>query len=160
MAQKNEHLLNLVKNRKSRIFAWAYIKKFFRQLFQTYFWTQNPIKKTDKSFDHQGPRYRRFSDFDLTQGNFSQSIFQKIKKIYQKSMKYGLFCSEFFTDHFYEVHFGPSGPTYAQNSKNCRKIGKNSPTLDSNFSRLGPKSKKPHDQNFRLFSVILKRLAA
>ena len=28
-------------------------------------------------------------------------------------MKYGLFCSEFFTDHFYEVHFGPSGPTYA-----------------------------------------------
>ena len=28
-------------------------------------------------------------------------------------MFYGLFCSKFFTDHFYEVHFGPSGPTYA-----------------------------------------------
>ena len=56
-------------------------------------------------------------------------------------MKYGLFCSEFFTDHFYEVHFGPSGPTYAQNSKNCRKIGKNRPAWDSDFSRLGPKSK-------------------
>ena len=56
-------------------------------------------------------------------------------------MKYGLFCSEFFTDHFYEVHFGPSGPTYAQNSKNCRKIGKNRPAWDSDSSRLEPKSK-------------------
>ena len=28
-------------------------------------------------------------------------------------MKYGLFCSKFFTDHFSEVHFGLSGPTYA-----------------------------------------------
>ena len=40
--------------------------------------------------------------------------FPKNRKIFfQKSMKYGLFCSKFFTDHFYEVHFGPSGPTYA-----------------------------------------------
>ena len=30
-------------------------------------------------------------------------------------MKYGLFCSKFFTDHFSEVHLGLSGPTYAKN---------------------------------------------
>ena len=64
-------------------------------------------------------------------------------------MKYGLFCSEFFTDHFYEVHFGPSGPTYAQNSKNCRKIGKNRPAWDSDFSRLGPKSKNREPRGTR-----------
>ena len=72
-------------------------------------------------------------------------------------MKYGLFCSEFFTDHFYEVHFGPSGPTYAQISKNCRKISKNRPAWDSIFSRLGPKSDKPLAWFFRHFLMILKR---
>ena len=55
------------------------------------------------------------------------------------------------------VHLAP--PTQ-KNTKNCRKFGKNRFGLISIFSRLGPKSKKPLDQNFRLFLVILKRLLA
>ena len=51
-------------------------------------------------------------------------------------------------------------PPTQKNGKNWRKWAKIAPAWDSNFSRLGPKSKKPLDQNFRLFLVILKRLLA
>ena len=71
----------------------------------------------------------------------------------------GLFCSIFFTDHFYEVHFGLSGPTYAWIGKNGRKIVQNGPSLGSIFSRLGSKSKKPYNQMNRLFLMILKHLS-
>ena len=74
-------------------------------------------------------------------GEFYFVNFSKNEKIFQKSMFYGLFCSKFFTDHFSADHFGLSGPTYAQNSKNCRKFGKNRPAWDSNSRRLEPKSK-------------------
>ena len=55
-------------------------------------------------------------------GEFYLVIFSKNEKIFQKSMFYGLFCSKFCTDHFSAVHFGPSGPTYAKNSKNRQKL--------------------------------------
>ena len=48
-------------------------------------------------------------------------------------MFYGLFCSKFFTDHFYEVHFGPSGPTYAKKYQKLPKIRQKSLWLDLNF---------------------------
>ena len=51
-------------------------------------------------------------------------------------------------------------PPTQKNGKNWRKWAKIAPAWDSNFSRLGPKSKKPLDQNFRLFLLILKRLLA
>ena len=51
---------------------------------------------------------------------FSKNFFRQYvesrffhRKISQKWPQMGLSCSEFFTDHFYEVHFGHSGPTYA-----------------------------------------------
>ena len=87
-------------------------------------------------------------------GEFYLVIFSKNEKIFQKSMFYGLFCSKFCTDHFSAVHFGLSGPTYAKNSKNCRKFGKNRPAWDSNFSKLGPKSKnRLHWCKFYIFLV-------
>ena len=57
-------------------------------------------------------------------------------------MKYGLFCSEFFTDHFSKDHLGQSDPAYAENSKNCRKISKNRPCFGLNFLETGTEIEK------------------
>merc|ERR1712131_307497 len=62
----------------------------------------------------------------------------------------GLFCSEFFTDSFYVVHFGPTRTTYAKIGKNFEKLIKIWPTLDSNFSKLGSKLEKSPRQIFSL----------
>ena len=51
-------------------------------------------------------------------------------------MKYGLFCSEFSTDHFPGLGFLISDPTYAKIGKNWLKIAKN-PIKNLNFRENG-----------------------
>ena len=89
---------------------------------------------------HLGPLLRDFYS-ELKKMTIYGSIFGSQNQMSQKWLQKGLSCSEFFTDHFYEVHFGLSSPTYAKIGKNGRKIPKNRPTLGSIYAKLGPKSK-------------------
>ena len=48
--------------------------------------------------------------------DFRQKLFailSDFSKSRPRNIIFCLFCSKFFTDHFSEVHFGLSGPTYA-----------------------------------------------
>ena len=59
-----------------------------------------------------------------------------------------------------KIYLVPPTQKIAKTAENSPKIAKNHPCLGSNFSRLGPKSKKPYSQTLQFFLVILKRLSA
>ena len=87
---------------------------FFSPNFLDVFLDVESDKKNRLKFWPSGAEISPFFWFWSARSVHTLSFFQKIEKFFfQKSMFYGLFCSKFFTDHFYEVHFGPSGPTYA-----------------------------------------------
>ena len=92
-------------------------------------------KKNRLKFWPSGAEKSPFFWFWPHTGQFYLVNFSKNEKIFQKSMFYGLFCSKFCTDHFSAVHFGLSGPTYAKNSKNCRKHPFD--TLGTSFNQSG-----------------------
>ena len=142
MAKTSEHKLKLVKNRKSPIFCVGAMKNFFKPTFLDVFFDADSESVLGFAFGASGSELWPFFWFwPLHRAIFLSLFFKKWKKKSQKWLQIGLSCSEFFTDHFYEVHFGLSSPTYAKIGKNGRKIPKNRPTLGSFSTKLGLKSK-------------------
>ena len=80
---------------------------FFSPNFLDVFLDVESDKKNRLKFWPSGAEISPFFWFWSARSLHTLSFFQKIEKFFfQKSMKYGLFCSKFSTDHFYEVHFG------------------------------------------------------
>ena len=110
--------------RKSRItkICVGVCQKFFPPTFLDVFLDVESDKKNRLKFWPSGAEKSPFFWFWPHTGQFYLVNFLKNEKIFQKSMKYSLFWSEFFTDHFPAKSFGPWGPTYAKISKKSRKM--------------------------------------
>ena len=112
-------------------------------------------------FDNLGSRYDPYMGYSgLHRRILLCQFFKKWKNLPKVHVLWPILFQILYWSFFCSPFWSNQVPPTQKNSKNCRKFGKNRFGLNSIFSRLGPKSKKPHDRNFRLFFVILKRHSA